>query len=127
MGRLRAAILKRAVVLLCALALMLVGFAHRTPSADTNLSNPELAAYLALGASLADLCLSDKGAEGGTQIAECPACTLAKAMAIAPSYAMSPEMVSWSTERLVIADSPIFTGSNSHAPPARGPPPTQLI
>ena len=85
MGRLQVIIWKQAVSVLCALALMLVAFAHRPLETDPRLSDPQIAAYLALGGSFADLCLSGDGGEDHAAHADCPACTIAKSMALAPA------------------------------------------
>ena len=127
MGRLRISFWNQAVSVLCALALMLVAFAHRPLETDPRLSDPQIAAYLALGGSLADLCISADNTQDHAAHADCPACTIAKSMALAPACLAPMGLMVWSSHR---ADSPetlVLTGHGPRAPPARGPPSIQLI
>ena len=127
MGRLRLAWVNRAVPVLCALALMLVAFGHRPVETDLRLSAPQIAAYLALGGSLADLCLS--GEEGPDHVThpDCPACTLAKSMALAPTGLAAAQLVVGSSGRAGWPETLVWAGHVPRAPPARGPPSLQLI
>ena len=117
----------RAVSVLCALALMLVAFAHRPVENDPRLSDPQIAAYLALGGSLADLCISGDDTEDHATHADCPACTIAKSMALAPACLAPMGLIAWSTHRAAWPETLVLTGHGPRAPPARGPPSIQLI
>lgn len=117
----------RAVSVLCALALMLVAFAHRPIETDPSLSDPQIAAYLALGGSLADLCISSDDSENRAAHADCPACTIAKGMALAPACLPPMGLVAWSSHRAVWPATLVLTGHGQRAPPIRGPPSIQLI
>ena len=117
----------RAVSVLCALALMLVAFAHRPLETDPRLSDPQIAAYLALGGSLADLCISGDDTQDHAAHADCPACTIAKTMALAPACSTPMGLVAWSTHRAAWSETLVLTGHGPRAPPARGPPSIQLI
>jgi hypothetical protein len=112
---------------LCALALMFVAYAHRPVENDPRLSDPQIAAYLALGGSLADLCISDDGTEDHAAHAECPACTIVKSMALAPACPAPMGLVAWSSHRAAWLETLVKTGHGPRAPPARGPPSIQLI
>jgi hypothetical protein len=117
---------------LCALALMLVAFAHRPLEtdprlSDPRLSDPQIAAYLALGGSLADLCISGDDTQDHAAHADCPACTIAKSMALAPACLAPMGLVAWTTHRAAWPETLVLTGHGPRAPPARGPPSIQLI
>lgn len=122
MGRLRSKRWNWAVSVLCALALSLVAFAHRPATADTRLSDPEITAYLALGGSLTELCLSGEAGEDGAGHTECPACTLAKSMALAPTPIGPCRVALPAPERAIWPETPRLAGYALHAPSARGPP-----
>ena len=117
----------RGVSVLCALALMLVAFAHRPLETDPRQSDPHIAAYLALGGSLADLCISADDAQDHAAHADCPACTVAKTMALAPTCSTPMGLVAWSAHRVAWSETLVLTGHGPRAPPARGPPSIQLI
>jgi hypothetical protein len=112
---------------LCALALMLVAFAHRPLETDSRLSDPQIAAYLALGGSLADLCISGDDTQDHAAHADCPACTIAKTMALAPACSTPMGLVAWTTHGAALPEALVLTGHGPRAPPARGPPSIQLI
>lgn len=112
---------------LCALALILVGLAHRPVGTDPRLSDPQIASYLALGGSLADLCLSGDEGHDSAAHADCPACTIAKGMALAPACAAATGLAVWSSHRAAWPETLVLTGHGARAPPARGPPSIQLI
>jgi hypothetical protein len=112
----------RAVSVLCALALTLFAVADRPVAADPRLADPQTAAYLALGGSLADLCLSTDAGGDGAAHADCPACTLAKGMALAPSCPGPSGAVARAAVLVAWPDTLILTGHGPRAPPARGPP-----
>jgi hypothetical protein len=127
MGKSRLMIWNRAVSVLCALALMLVAFAHRPLETDPRLSDPQIAAYLALGGSLADLCISGDDTQDHAAHGDCPACTIAKTMALAPACLAPVGLVAWSSHRAAWPETLVLTGHGPRAPPARGPPFLQLI
>ena len=127
MGRLQVIIWKQAMSVLCALALMLVAFAHRPLETDLRLSDPQIAAYLATGGSLADLCISGDDGQDHVAHADCPACTIAKSMALAPACLAPVGLVAWSSHRAAWPETLVLTGHGPRAPPARGPPSIQLI
>jgi hypothetical protein len=127
MGRLRRRFWTPAVSVLCALALVLLAFAHRPVEAAPRLSDPQIAAYLALGGSLADLCISGEEGQDHAAHADCPACTVAKSMALAPACLVPMGLVVWSSHRAVSPETPALTGHGARAPPARGPPSIRLI
>jgi hypothetical protein len=127
MGRLQATIWKRAVSVLCALALVLVAFGHRPVEADPRLSDPQIAAYLALGGSLGDLCISGDDGQDHASHTDCPACTIAKSMALARVCSAPTGLVVWSSHRAVWPETLVLAGHGPRAPPARGPPFLQLI
>ena len=112
---------------LCALALVSVAFAHRPIAPASATSSPQIAAYLAQGGSLVDLCLSGDMGKGGTPDQHCPACTLAKTMALAPANLVALRTAAWSDAPVSMAAAPVLTGHSPRAPPARGPPARQLI
>jgi hypothetical protein len=117
----------RAVAVLCALALTLVAFAHRPVENAPRLSDPQIAAYLSFGGSLADLCISDDDGQDHAAHAECPACTIAKSLALAPACLAPMGLVAWSNQRAAWPETLVLTGHGPRAPPARGPPSIQLI
>lgn len=118
---------KHTVAAVCALALTLVAFAHRPLEPDTRVSDPQLAAYLAMGGSLAALGLSGDAEEDDASHAECPACTFSKAMALFPACPAPLHGVGRSDDRVAWTERLILTGHGPHAPPARGPPTIRLI
>ncbi|WP_019954980.1 hypothetical protein [Yoonia vestfoldensis] len=117
----------RAVSLLCAMALVMVAFAHRPADSGHGLTDPQIASYLALGGSLADLCLSDLPREDGAPHADCPSCTLAKSLALAPADLDASGDLVGSVAQVAIADRATPRGQAPRAPPARGPPFIRLI
>ncbi|MCT4332749.1 hypothetical protein MU516_07690 [Paracoccus sp. YLB-12] len=127
MGRLQVMIWNRAVSVLCALALVLVAFGHRPVETDPRLSDPQIAAYLALGGSLADLCLSGDDGQDHAAHADCPACTIAKSMALVLACFAPSDLVVWSGHHAAWPETLVLTGHGPRAPPARGPPSIQLI
>lgn len=127
MGRLRLTFWNQALSVLCALALMLVPFAHRPLETDPRLSDPQIAAYMALGGSLADLCISGDDTQDHAAHADCPACTIAKSMALAPACLAPMGLVAWSSHRAAWPETLVLPGHGPRAPPARGPPSIRLI
>lgn len=107
----------RFVSVLCALALILVSFVHRPVLADP--VDSELAAYLAAGGSLSDICGSPTGEASGV---ECPACIIAKILAQAPE---APGIVTQAEWKAVNPPSPTTCRvrvETARTPPVRGPP-----
>jgi hypothetical protein len=125
MGRLTTKTWTRAVAVLCALALSLAAFAHRTVSPEPRGTDPQIAAYLALGGSLDELCLADAPGEDGAAHPDCPACALSKALALGPSPAGPAGPLATCTHA-TWPDTPHLSGHAPCAPPARGPPPLRL-
>ena len=115
------------MAVLCALALTLVAFAHHPVETDPRLSDPQIAAYLSLGGSLDDLCISVDDGQDHAAHAECPACTIAKSIALAPACVAPTGQVAWSSHRAAWPETLVLTGHGPRAPPARGPPLLQLI
>jgi hypothetical protein len=112
---------------LCALALMLVAFAHHPAEAAPRLSDSQSAAYLALGGSLADLCTAGADDQDRAAHADCPACTLVKSMALAPACLAPMGPAVWSGPRAAWPDPIVLTGHGPRVPPARGPPSIRSI
>jgi hypothetical protein len=115
------------VPVLCVLALVLVAFAHLPAGTDPRLSDPQVAAYPALGGSLANLCTSGEDGKDHAAHADCPACTIAKSMVLAPACPAPVALVAWSGHRTTWSETPVLTGHGPRAPPARGPPSISLI
>lgn len=127
MVRLRATIWKKAMSVLCALALVGVTFVHRPVDPQDRMPGAEIAAYLALGGSLADLCLTDGTGGDGASAADCASCTLAKALALAPAALVVSADGVCAAAPLPAAGHPVLAGHAPRAPPARGPPSFHLI
>lgn len=111
----------RTVAVLCALALVLVSLAHRPVAPGTAAAAPELVAWVAIGGSLDDLCL-DAGDPGKGGTAHCPACLLAKSLAMAPADVALPVPVHARDTRRQWPDTPAVASHAPYAPAARGPP-----
>jgi hypothetical protein len=127
MGRFDHRLWNRLATALFALALALSGFAHRPATATPD---PQIAAYLALGGTLHDLCLSeDLGGHGGHDghLAECPACTLGKAMALAGAATGAAAPLACRAARAVSPDTAALPHPIPHLPEARAPPFAGLI
>lgn len=122
MGRLRASFRGQALSVLCALALSLVAFGHRPVETGARALDPQVAAYLALGGSPADLCLTGESGEENAGAVDCPACALAKSMALAALVQGPGETVEWSADPAFWPGFPRLSGRGPRAPPARGPP-----
>lgn len=112
----------RFVSVLCALALILVSFVHRPGQAVP--ADPDLAAYLADGGSLAEICGSLDDETSGV---ECPACIIAKILAQAPDAPRFVTHVKWAA--VIPPFPPTFRVrvEPSRTPPARGPPPIRTV
>lgn len=79
------------VRILCALALLAVGFAHKPPVVQqTTFTAAELALYTLPDGTLPDLCLTDKaglGAQHGTLGSDCDACRISASIVLpCPSH-----------------------------------------
>lgn len=117
----------RAVSVLCALAVILLSWTRRPHAAASPASDPAIAAYLTLGGSLDDLCLSGGSDGHGASHDDGPACTPAKTMAPGPDLRGPAGPAIVAAERLPLPDLPLMAGHGPRAPPARGPPALQLI
>jgi hypothetical protein len=117
----------RTVAVLCALALVLLSAAHRPVVADPGRADPAIAAYLAVGGSLADLCLAGGMEDGKSGHADCPACMLAKAMTLGPCVVGPAGPAIVAADRLIEQELSLSSGHGPRAPPARGPPSIRLI
>lgn len=83
-GILRQRISGFALLLVLALALVTLGFAHRMPAP----ADAALAAYIQLGGDVSDLCGTDLDGDGQADRADCPACHIA-ANALPPNAALT--------------------------------------
>jgi hypothetical protein len=117
----------RTVAVLCALALVLLSAAHRPVAADPGRADPAVAAYLAVGGSLADLCLAGGMEDGKSGQADCPACTLAKAITLGPCLIGPAGPAIVAADRLAMTELSLSSAYGPRAPPARGPPSIRLI
>jgi hypothetical protein len=115
------------VSVLCALALILLSLTHRPLTVEWLASDPAIAAYLGLGDSLDDLCLSGESDDQGASHEDCPACTLAKSIAPGPAFRGPTAPTAMAAERLLPTDLPLLAWHSPRAPPARRPPAFQLI
>lgn len=104
---------------LLVLALVALGFGHRHSPATP--ADPGLAAYVAMGGVLDDLCLDEQEAPQGVA-QDCPVCTLAKVMALAPETARAGFSLRPVTADLPPAGHLLASHHTPRAPPARGPP-----
>lgn len=110
------------VAVLCALSLVFVALAHRPLSAGPRAADPMMAEYLANGGLLADLCRAGGTGDGGMAQPDCPACTLAKglALACAPQGVAAP--LTFAALVAIWPDQPTRTDTRPRAPPVRAPP-----
>ncbi len=118
----------RVQIALFALAIALLGFGHHHHEAPER--DPDLVAYLELGGSLDDLCLTEMTAQAdgeapdgtGGRVLDCPACMLAGAFAL-PDGAATALIIGYDT---LVVPLPLVPGRVAlfvpPAPPARGPP-----
>ncbi len=118
---------KRLVAVLCALVLLLVTVVHRPVVADPN-HDSGLAAFLALGGSLHDLCLNGDVEGGGDDPGrhDCPACTLAKIAALLPTVAAVGISAEWPADQPLWHNGSFVAQHGARAPPARGPPASRM-
>ena len=126
-GRLRLRFWNQMVAVLCALALGLVAFGYRPAATDPRLSDPQFAAFLALGGSLADLCLLGDDGQDHAAHADCPACIIVKSIALAPACPFPSDLLVWSSHSAAAPEIHLLAGHGPRAPPARGPPVLPLI
>ena len=119
--------LKLVVLVLVALALSLLNFAHRPVVAKAIGAEAQLATYVALGGSLSDLCLAGGDGDDGESRSDCPACTVANGFALGPKSIHPTPIVVWSAPCERHSDTPVLSGSIPPAPPARGPPNPMMI
>lgn len=128
MGMLDRRLWNRLAAALVVLGLALSGFAHR-PAAQP-LPDPQIAAYLALGGSLHDLCLTDDpGGRGGHEglVSDCPVCTLGKGMALAGALAGPSVPLGCGKVRAIWPATAVLVGHIPHLPEARAPPFSAMI
>ena len=112
---------------LCALSLFLVAFAHRPVFSEPRVSDPTIAAYLAMGGSLSDLCISDADGKQGGSHADCQACRLVKSTALTAASLELADIVAWSVERPIRPSSAVVSSHGPRVPPVRGPPSFLMI
>jgi hypothetical protein len=118
--RLRHAFLNRLAAALVALALAVLGFGHAHAPGSSR--DPLVSAWLQSGGSVEDLCRTESGRSHHGKHDDCPACALAKCVALsAPGSIPGPEM------RLVAhhparSAAHLTDGHAPRAPPGRGPP-----
>ncbi len=115
------------MAVLCALALCLVGLAHRPASAGQRATEARIAAFLAAGGTLDDACLSGDADGQGAPHAECPACTLGKGMAMPAALPGPSRSPAFSAAPAFCPAAPVLPRTGARAPPATGPPALPLI
>lgn len=105
-----------ATLCLITLALLSLPFAHRTQAAPTT---PELASFLAMGGTLADIC----GDAGEMTPLGCEACRIVGATLL-PSRVQAPVTAPLPRAADTVQTAPIHTTSSDAGtpPPARAPP-----
>lgn len=108
------------VAVFAALSVLLLGHAHggRLQPLD-----PDLAAYLLAGGSMADLCLGE-GGDPSSRAGDCPDCQICKTLVIDSPLRVGLQLAfGESTHRPARQNDP--RGSNyTRGPPVRGPPST---
>lgn len=125
MGRFHAILWNRLAAALVVLGLALSGLAHR-PVVDPR-PDPDLSAYLSLGGTLHDLCLTDDAGgqdRGGHEghLSDCPACTLGKGMALAGALAGPSAPSGCGKTKAIWPALAVLIGPFPHLPEARAPP-----
>lgn len=108
--------------MLCASALLLVAVAYRPAMAEQVAADPDLATYLLLGGSLDALCLADGQPHDGPAHLDCPACIIAKTLALAPATDTVIAVADWTLPRPVWTTATVVAQHGQRSPPARGPP-----
>lgn len=117
-------LLRRAVLALVLLALAGVGWAHDHRAAPR--PDPALAAFLAAGGTLDDLCHVAGGDHGPAVAAgECPACLLAKTLVPSAPVALHLRLQRRAGRRVLPAARRAVAAWPRHGPAARGPPSLQ--
>ncbi|MGF6177144.1 hypothetical protein [Ensifer sp. 4252] len=111
----------------CALAVLLLGFAHQAPAAATTLSSTERAQFALPDGSLPDLCLPGAGDDDGSgkplsHSHFCGACRVFWALLAAPADAA--DTIVRKTEMLLPPEQPVASARSQLPPNAspRGPP-----
>ncbi len=120
------------VRILCAIALLCLGFAHKPPTVDgSTISIAELEQYAFPDGTLPVLCLSDmdgKTNHSGKKAGNgCEACRLSASILLPAPADASGWLISQPADRFVPADAEAFFWRHfpPHAAP-RGPPPGQI-
>ena len=108
--------------MLCASALLLVAVGYRPAVAEQVAADPDLATYLLLGGSLDALCLADGQPHEGPAHLDCPACIIAKMLALAPTIDSVIAVADWTILRPVWTTATFVAQHAARSPPARGPP-----
>jgi hypothetical protein len=104
------ALVRTALAMLIAVAVTAAGWAHRLPAPDSG--GTGLAAYLAAGGSVSDLC----GAPGGTAVSEddCPVCRMPAALPLPARIAPATALAIAGTVMAAVNDAP--RGTDRHPP-----------
>lgn len=108
--------LNRVIVVLFALALILVSYAHRPPQQTIDLT-----AYAMPDGTLPDLCLDVTGDQGSTNT-PCPACTLIAGMDLESAFVLAGVKLQSDIENWPNPAQRLWAMNAPRAPPARGPP-----
>ena len=118
----------RLAVLIGALALMLIPFAHPAGAAlSATPMTPELQTYLAQGGTIDDLCLTDGHGDPAIAHAECPACALGKSLLLASTPIVASSAVAAPDPDAPLRDCGPLRAPVTGSPPVRGPPVSHLI
>lgn len=118
-------IISRLAVALALLAFLLAGGAHRFAMAPAPV-DPQLAAFLAMGGTLDDLCLDGEHGKPGAHPG-CPACILTKAFLAAPPPIVLAERLEAQVARIAFVTVERVSSHTPRAPPGRGPPAFHMI
>ncbi|WP_244316801.1 hypothetical protein [Pannonibacter tanglangensis] len=123
--------LQKLVMALAALSFILLGSMHHGPqglagaaAAASGYDAVDLAAYVLPDGTLPDLCNPSASDDGGDRAdgPGCPACLLAKSVALASSLPLPGPAFGSVIDALPVRSDAIGEGHGSRAPPARGPP-----
>ncbi|OOG62668.1 hypothetical protein B0E45_30030 [Sinorhizobium sp. A49] len=118
--------MQQAMRMFCALAVLLLGFAHQAPAAAAALSPAERAQFVLPDGSLPDLCLPASGDDGsGKQLSHshfCGACRIFWALLPAPTNAT--DTIVRKTKKALPPAQPVASARSQLPPNAspRGPP-----
>ncbi len=116
--------------LVCAMAMLVLGFAHHAPSLDARgLSASELAQYVLPDGTLPDFCLSIQEDGSGTTVkkSECVACRIGNGLVPPSRHDVDGERIAvrlkplWPPRDLGTPDSPLAAMALPRAPPAPHP------